>query len=155
MAGIPAATLVAIGRVEPGGTWVGFARLADGRYVAARGDGAGTAVLDTAGDRSRADLLAMATAYFTEVLADAPPDLEATQGDIAELLRWLTATAPDAEQRHRLQEAVDGVDDGLAADVVIARLTAALAAADPDRAPDALDRLSELPLPAPVGAMET
>jgi hypothetical protein len=133
----------AIGRLEPGGPWVGFVRAADGGYRLAFGDAAEAANMAARDPARRADVLAVAIAYFAEVFTDAPAELEATQRDIGDLVRWLTATAPDAAQGRQLQEALDGIDDGLAADVLIERLSAALAAADPDRPADAVSRLRE------------
>jgi hypothetical protein len=134
----------AVGRLDRDGRWVGFVREADGGFRLAFGDGPETPDTPATSEATRrADLLAVAIAYFAEVLTDAPAELEATQGDIADLVRWLTATAPESTHARQLQEALDGVDDGLAADVLIARLTAALAAADPDRPPDAVARLRE------------
>ncbi|MEP7083020.1 MAG: hypothetical protein ABI841_08630 [Chloroflexota bacterium] len=79
-------------------------------------------------------LLALAVAYFEDAL-DAPPDeLAATHADIASLVRHVAEAEVDAPRRRLLGEAVDAIDDGLAADVVIRRLTAALnvaAAGDP------------------------
>jgi hypothetical protein len=135
----------AIGRLERDGAWVGFVREADGGFHLAFGDGLeARATTSTDVATRRADLLAVAIAYFAEVFTDAPAELEATQRDIADLVRWLTATAPDSAQARQLQEALDGVDDGLAADVLIARLTAALAVADPDRPADAVSRLRDI-----------
>jgi hypothetical protein len=135
----------AVGRLDRDGRWVGFVREADGGFRLAFGDGGDAPATTPATSEAtrRADLLAVAIAYFAEVLTDAPAELEATQGDIADLVRWLTATASDSAQARQLQEALDGVDDGLAADVLIGRLTAALAAADPNRRPDAVARLRE------------
>lgn len=140
-----ASAATAVGRLEPNGPWVGFVRGADGSYRLAFGDAPDAPEAATADDAPhRADLLAIAIAYFAEVFTDAPAELEATHRDIADLVRWLTATAPDSGQARQLQEALDGVDDGLAADVIIARLTSALAAADPDRPADAVNRLQEI-----------
>jgi hypothetical protein len=139
----------AVGRLERDGRWVGFVRDADGGFRLAFGDGPESpATVPTNDATRRADLLAVAIAYFAEVFTDAPAELEATQGDIADLVRWLTATAPNPAQARQLQEALDGVDDGLAADVLITRLTAALAAADPDRPPDPVARLREIDRPS-------
>ncbi|MGZ8481097.1 MAG: hypothetical protein ACXWWO_01405 [Candidatus Limnocylindria bacterium] len=79
-------------------------------------------------------LLALAVAYFEDAL-DAPPDeLAATHADIASLVRHVAEAEGDAGRRRLLEEAVDAIDDGLAADVVIGRLTMGLstaAAGDP------------------------
>ena len=133
----------AIGRLEPGGAWIGFAPDGAGGYRLVRGDGTNLAAVTTDDAHLRGDLLALSIAYFAEVFADAPPELEATQADVAELIRWLQATAPDATEARQLQEAVDGVDDGLAADVLIARLTEAMVATDAARPLDPVARLLE------------
>ena len=74
-------------------------------------------------------LLALAVAYFEDAL-DAPPDeLAATHADIASLVRHVAEAEADAPRRRLLDEAVDAIDDGLAADVVIGRLSAALTVA--------------------------
>lgn len=124
------AAACAVGRLRPGGPWVGFApTLDDGYALVVEGPGAS--------GRSAADsdlLLALAIAYFEDAL-DAPPDeLAATHADIASLVRHVAEAEGDAARRRLLGEAVDAIDDGLAADVVIGRLTGALsraAAGDP------------------------
>jgi hypothetical protein len=137
----PAAS--AVGRLEPDGAWIGFAPDGQGGYRLVRGDGADAQAVSTKDAHLRGDLLALTIAYFAEVFADAPPELEATRAEVAELIHWLHATAPDAAQARQLQEALDGVDDGLAADVLIARLTEALVAADPGEPVDPVARLVE------------
>ena len=120
----------AVGRLRPGGPWVGFAPTHDDGYaLVVEGPGAS--------GRSAADsdvLLALAVAYFEDAL-DAPPDeLAATHADIASLVRHVAEAEGDAARRRLLEEAVDAIDDGLAADVVIGRLTTGLstaAAGDP------------------------
>lgn len=115
-----------IGRLFPEGPWVGFARGADG-YAVAFGDLDGGLRLAPAPTRPelREDLLAIAICYFDEAFGDAPPDLEATHAEIGDLLRWLAETESDPACAPMLREAADAVDDGLPADVVIARLAAA------------------------------
>jgi hypothetical protein len=91
----------AIGRVSPDGPWGGS------RQLAATPD----------------DLLALALAYFEESLDPPPDELAATHGDIGSLVRHLAEHEPTEGRRRLLDEAVDAVDDGLAADVTIGRLT--------------------------------
>jgi len=113
----------AVGRLADDGPWVGFAPDLDDAYVLVigRADGA-TTRLEADAD----DLLGLAIAYFEDVLAEPPEDLAATHADIGSLVRHLAAAEPDVERRRALEEAVDAVDDGLAADVVVGRLTACL-----------------------------
>jgi hypothetical protein len=72
------------------------------------------------------DLISMAIAFFEESLADPPEELAATLGDIGAMVRELAATEPRGGPRLRLGLALDAVDDGLAADVVVSRLVACL-----------------------------
>ncbi len=118
---------VAVGRLASGGAWVGFAPAEDG-YRLAFGDEAGElppVVTDPA--TLRADLLNVALAYFGDAAEPAPDELQATHGDVADLVRWLAATAGD-EAPPALRMAVDAIDDGLAADAVMLLLEAASAA---------------------------
>jgi hypothetical protein len=110
----------AVGRLEPGGPWVGFGFRGDAwRYVIGTPEGVHDAPAD-------ADLLlALAIAHFAEAFAEAPPDLEATQSDLSALVRHLIRIEPDAARRTLLGEALDAIDDGLAGDAVAGRLTAA------------------------------
>jgi len=114
----------AVGRLSPGGPWVGFAPTLDDTYALVVG-------LPDGSRRTRADpdiLLALAIAHFEDALDPPPDELAATHGDIAALVRHVAEITPELEGRGLLAEAVDAIDDGLAADVVIARLTAALGA---------------------------
>jgi ribosomal protein S15P/S13E len=100
---------------------VGFAPTLDDGYAL---------VIDSEGSSGRTpasgdDLLALAIAYFEESLGDPPEALAATHGDIGTLVRHVAEHEPDADQRRLLSEAVDAIDDGQAADVVMARLAAA------------------------------
>jgi len=113
----------AVGRLGPEGPWVGFAPTLDDAYALVIGDlPGGPRQLDADAD----DLLSLALAYFEESLDAAPDELAATHGDIGALVRHVAEHELDPERRHLLGEAVDAVDDGLAADVTIARLTRAL-----------------------------
>jgi len=112
-----------VGRLAVDGPWVGFAPEIDDAYalVIGRVDGVARRL---AADTD--DLLSVAIAYFEDSLAEPPEELAATHADIGSLVRHLAAVEPDARRRHALGEAVDAVDDGLAADVVVGRLTACL-----------------------------
>lgn len=112
----------AIGRVGPTGHWIGFAPTPDDSYAIVVGLAEGLGRAEADGEL----LLAMAIAYFEDVLEPAPDELAATHADIAALVRHVAEAEPGAPRRRLLDEAVDAIDDGLAADVVIARLTAAL-----------------------------
>jgi hypothetical protein len=112
----------AVGRLGPGGPWVGFAPTLDDGYAL---------VVGTEGrsDRSVADaddLVSLAVAYFEDALEAPPEDLAATHADIGSLVRHLAESEAREDVRRRLAEGVDAVDDGLAADVVVGRLTACL-----------------------------
>jgi len=113
----------AVGRIGPDGPWVGFAPTIDDGYALVIGGLAG-GVRRAAADAD--DLLALASAYFEETLDEAPEELAATLGDIGSLVRHVAEHESDPGRRRLLGEAVDAVDDGLAADVTIARLGRAL-----------------------------
>jgi len=113
----------AVGRVAPDGPWVGFAPTLDDTYALVVGELAGgPRQVEADAD----DLLSLALAYFEETLDPPPDELAATHGDIGALVRHVAEHEPDPERRRLLGEAVDAVDDGLAADATIARLTRAL-----------------------------
>lgn len=117
----------AVGRIGPGGPWVGFAATPDGGLTLVVGDSEGaTRFLSADAD----DFLALALAYFEESLDPPPGELAATHGDIGLLVRHVAEHEPDGGRRALLDEVVDAVDDGLAADVTIARLGRALGGAD-------------------------
>jgi hypothetical protein len=113
----------AVGRIGPDGPWVGFAPAIDDGYALVIGG------LDDRGRRTRADsldLLALASVYFEETLDEAPDELAATLGDIGSLVRHVAEHETEPLRRRVLGEAVDAVDDGLAAEITIARLGRAL-----------------------------
>lgn len=119
----------AVGRLEPDGPWIGFAPAIDDRYaLVVEGRGRMPADAD--------DLLSLAILYFEEAIDGAPEDLAATHADIGTLVRFVATHEADAERRRRLGEAVDAVDDGLAADVVVGRLSRCLAGGE-----EPMDRL--------------
>jgi hypothetical protein len=126
----------AVGRIGPGGPWVGFApTLDDGYALVVEGSG-GSRRGEADGDL----LLAIAIAYFEDALERPPDDLAATHADIGSLVRHLAEAEADATRRRLLKEAVDAIDDGLAADAVIARLVAALSS---EMASNPVERLLE------------
>ena len=109
----------AVGRIGPGGPWVGFAPTLDDGYALVIGDVDGGSVRVAAdGD----DLLALAAIYFEDALDQPPETMAATLGDIGALVRHVVERERDPLRRRLLGEAVDAVDDGLAADVTLARL---------------------------------
>lgn len=124
----------ALGRLEPDGPWIGFVlERGAARLVIGLGDGELRSALAT-----RDQLLAAAIAYFSDLFPDPPQELEATHGDVADLMRLLAGAADDGAQRAALIEALDAIDDGLAADAVVSRLMEARRLAAHD-APDPQD----------------
>ena len=116
----PLEAVRAIGRLVADGPWVGFGRRAGAARLVVE---AGAGVRDEPADRDL--VLALAIAYFTEALDGAPPDLEATQSDLSELVRQLMPREADPERRTLIAEAIDAIDDGLAGDAVAEKLEAA------------------------------
>jgi hypothetical protein len=116
----------AVGRLRDEGPWVGFAPALDDGYELVVAHHAGTHRAPADAD----DLLSLAIAYFEEALGEPPEELAATLADIAALVRHLSAVEHQPQRRRALDEAVDAVDDGLAADVVVSRLTTCLEGAE-------------------------
>lgn len=114
----------ALGRLDAEGAWIGMRAIDGGYQLVVRTD-AGARLATPATDD---DLLAAALAYFEEALPPAPTELEATHADIGAVMRWLAGRQTDPERRRLLSRALDAVDDGLAAEEVMARLAAALPA---------------------------
>lgn len=111
-----------VGRLGGDGPWLGFAPTLDDGYALTVGERR-----DAATPR---DLVALAIAWFEEAL-DAPPDeLAATFGDIGAVVRHAAERVADPTRRQDHDEAVDAIDDGLAADVVLERLARALGDGD-------------------------
>ena len=114
----------AVGRIGPEGPWVGFAPTLDDGYALVVGAVHGSRRAEADADL----LLALAIVYFEDAFEPPPDELAATHADIAALVRHVAQAHPEPARRRRMVEAVDAIDDGLAADVVIRRLTAALSA---------------------------
>ena len=124
----------AVGRIAADGPWVGFAPTLDDGYALVFGEpGAGSRRAAADAD----DLISLAVAYFEDALAEPPEELAATHADIGALVRHVAERETAGERRRLLDEAVDAVDDGLAADVVVGRLNRCLRQTD-----DPLARLS-------------
>jgi hypothetical protein len=121
------AAACAVGRIGDSGAWIGFAPSFDDGYdlVVGRAD----VVARTAGAEPD-DLLALAVAYFEEALAEPPENLAATHADIGVLVRHVAGREGDGERLAALAEAIDAIDDGLAADVVVSRLVRCLSQAE-------------------------
>lgn len=115
----------AVGRLDPDGPWIGFAPSLDDGYVLTVG-GAGEAGAVRRVPAEPRDLIALAILYFEDALADPPEELAATLGDIGAVVRHAAERVSDPPTRHAFDEAVDAIDDGLAADVVLDRLARAL-----------------------------
>ena len=114
----------AVGRIDSGGPWIGFAPTLDDGYALVVGTDDGR-VAEAPAEAD--DLVALAIAYFADELPGPPEALAATHGDIGALVRHLAAAEVEPERARRLGEAVDAIDDGLAAYVVVVRLGRCLA----------------------------
>ena len=117
--------ICAVGRVGDDGPWIGFQPGPGGYRVVA---GRGPVMRGRAADAN--ELLSLAIAWFEEAFDDSPPELEASQADLSALVRHLAAAEQDPDRRHLLAEAVDAIDDGLAGDAVVNRLSAVRSAGD-------------------------
>jgi hypothetical protein len=116
----PLEAIRAVGRLEADGPWIGFGYRAGVPQVVV---GATDWLRDEPADQEF--ILALAMAYFAGAVADAPPDLEATQSDLSGLVRHLVGAEADPGRRALLGEAMDAIDDGLAGDAVAEKLEAA------------------------------
>ena len=116
---------VAIGRLAPDGAdWVGI-RQRQGRYDLVIGhDG----LIVATRRASPEEIVLAALVYFAQVLEPPPAEVEATHEDVANAVRRLAAREDDPRRASLLTEAIDAIDDGLAADEVMNRLAAALPA---------------------------
>jgi len=123
MARVPRPVVVG---VLPTGEWVGFAPAVDGFRLVAGIDDSEASDEGPPAD-VRVALIALAIAYFEEVLDGPPPGLaEATHQDMAEMVQWLAESATDLDERKAGREALDAVEDGLAGDAVSLLLIALL-----------------------------
>lgn len=134
---------VAVGLLTPDGAWAGFGRDEAGFHLAFGTADADPRRSSAEGSARDAELLAVAVAYYEEALDAPPPEIEATQADLADLVRWLAARAEDPQRRSLLDQAVDAIDDGLAGDVIVARLSQAASGGpgEPNEQADPLDLL--------------
>jgi hypothetical protein len=114
----------AVGRLTAGGPWVGFAPTIDDGYALV----VGTDRSSVRGSATAADILALALAYFEERLVEPPEELAATHGDIGAIVRHAADRVVEEPLGRALRDAVDAIDDGLAADAVIERLAHAFGA---------------------------
>jgi hypothetical protein len=133
----------AVGRLDPDGPWIGFAPSLDDGYTLTVGAEGGPARARrlAAGPR---DLVALAILYFEDAPAEPPEELAATLGDIGAVVRHAAERIDDPTSRRAFDEAVDAIDDGLAADVVLDRLARAFGAGT-DPLAHLRRRLAELP----------
>jgi hypothetical protein len=114
----------AVGRLDPDGPWIGFApSLDDGYQLTVGSDGGSGGPHRVAAEPH--DLIALAILYFEDAFAEPPEELAATLGDIGAVVRHAAERITDAPSRRAFDEAVDAIDDGLAADVVLDRLARA------------------------------
>lgn len=119
----------AVGRLDPDGPWIGVAPSLDDGYALTIGatDAAGSGSVQRIPAEPR-DLVALAILYFEDGLAEPPEDFAATLGDIGAIVRHAAERVTDVPSRRVFDEAVDAIDDGLAADVVLDRLARAFGA---------------------------
>ena len=114
----------AVGRLDPDGPWIGFApSLDDGYALTVSAAGAPGGVRRVPAEPH--DLIALAILYFEDAFAEPPEELAATLGDIGAVVRHAAERVTDESARRAFAEAVDAIDDGLAADVVLDRLARA------------------------------
>jgi len=118
----------AVGRLDADGPWIGFAPSLDDGYVLTVGSGGSAGAHRELAEPH--DLIALAILYFEDALAEPPEELAATLGDIGAVVRHAAERVTDAASRRAFDEAVDAIDDGLAADVVLDRLARAFGGAD-------------------------
>jgi len=139
------APAVAIGRLGAEGPWLGIVREEAGFRLAVAFPGSAAVTSRARGPHRIAELLAAATAYFEEALDPPPPELEATQADLAALLSWIAGTETDTARRRLIGEALDAIDDGLAGDAVVARLSEVRRGlgSDANEQADAIDLLAQ------------
>lgn len=125
-AAMTAQPATAVGRLSPNGPWVGFLADADGFRLVTSRAGERIAISTSSGAIRLGELLAVAMLYFEEAVEAPPPEMEATQADLAGLMRWI-ANQTDGSVHGLLRGALDAIDDGLAGDTVVVRLSEARA----------------------------
>jgi hypothetical protein len=137
------APIAGIGRLGLGEAWVGIQRTPNGFRLVFGDTDTALRISDAMSEQQTDELLVAAIAYFEEALDAPPPELEATQADLGELVRWLTRREPEGLRRRALAEALDAIDDGLAGDIVVARLAEARGQSDqiPNEQADVVDLL--------------
>jgi hypothetical protein len=116
----------AVGRLSGRSSWVGFVETDDGFHLVVGGPHGSLRHSVSTGSARRLELLAAAGAHYAEALDPPPPGLEATQADLGDLVRWLVAVEGETEWPGRLAAVVDAIDDGLAGEVVLSRLSEAI-----------------------------
>jgi hypothetical protein len=116
----------AVGRLSGRSSWVGFVETDDGFHLVVGGPHGSMRHSMSTGSARRLELLAAAAAHYAEALDPPPPGLEATQADLGDLVRWLVAVEGETKRREQLGAVVDAIDDGLAGEVVLSRLSEAI-----------------------------
>ncbi|MDQ3881511.1 MAG: hypothetical protein M3295_10635 [Chloroflexota bacterium] len=133
------AEVAAIGRLTdtPDAPWFGVGRVGRDRgYRLVFGEPRSRdVVIDRAEPAARRHVLLALAAFFEAEAAPPPPDLEATQSDVADALRWLVASTADEGEARALRRALDAIDDGLPPDAVVAELYTAMGAAPLEEEP--------------------
>ena len=112
-----------VGRLGLAQPFIGFAETDDG-YAVVFGTPEGGWRRDPAADPDarRTGLVCLAMAFFLENATGPPPELEATQADVARLVQSLVSEGAGPAEAAAIREALDAIDDGLAADAVALRL---------------------------------
>jgi hypothetical protein len=128
-AGVVVAAACAVGRLGDDGPWIGFVPALDDGYALVVGRDDAVQAVGT-GRAGADDLVALAIAYFADELSEPPESLAATHGDLAALVRAVAAAEVDVTRGRALADAVDAIDDGLAADAVVGRLSRCLSEAE-------------------------
>jgi hypothetical protein len=105
---------------------VGFVETDGGFHLVVGGPHGSLRHSVSTGSARRLELLAAAAAHYAEALDPPPAGLEATQADLGDLVRWLVAVEQERERRAQLAAVVDAIDDGLAGEVVLSRLSEAI-----------------------------
>jgi hypothetical protein len=131
----------AVGRLSGRSSWVGFVETDDGFHLVVGGPHGSLRHSLSTGSARRLELLAAAAAHYAEALDPPPPGLEATQADLGDLVRWLGAVEGERKRRAQLAAVVDAIDDGLAGEVVLSRLSAAIRDETKEEQADLVDLL--------------